>query len=129
MRLTRRSVLRSAAGLAVGSSAFARKPVLRIGVTDWNLKQTGKIEAVAMAKALGFDGVQVSLGRKPVNNKLPLDDAAVQAQYIAAAQKEGPGFVIDGSSLDSLHVNYLKNDPLGPKWVADGIRATKGLKT
>lgn len=128
MRLTRRSVLRSAAaGLAPGSSAFARKPSLRIGVTDWNLQQTGKLEAVALAKGLGFDGVQVSLGRKPVDNKLPLDDAAVQAQYIAAAQKEG--IVIDGTCLDILHVNYLKNDQLGQKWVADGIRATKGLKT
>ena len=127
MRLTRRSVLRSAAGLALGSSAFARKPSLRVGVTDWNLQQTGKIEAVALAKGLGFDGVQVSLGRKPVDNKLPLDDAAVQAQYIAAAQKEG--IVIDGTCLDILHVNYLKDDPLGQKWVADGIRATKGLRT
>ena len=100
---------------------------MRIGVTDWNLQQTGKLEAVALAKGLGFDGVQVSLGRKIVDNKLPLDDAAVQAQYIAAAQKEG--IVIDGTCLDILHVNYLKSDPLGQKWVADGIRATKGLKT
>jgi len=128
MSVTRRSVLLSAAGgLALGSSAFARKPAMRIGVTDWNLQQTGKLEAVALAKGLGFDGVQVSLGRKIVDNKLPLDDAAVQAQYIAAAQKEG--IVIDGTCLDILHVNYLKSDPLGQKWVADGIRATKGLKT
>jgi L-ribulose-5-phosphate 3-epimerase len=127
MYLTRRSVLRTAAGLALGSSAFAKKPSLRIGVTDWNLKQTGKLEAVGIAKGLGFDGVQVSLGRKPMDNKLPLDDAAVQAQYVAEAQKEG--IVIDGTCLDILHVNYLKNDQLGQKWVADGIRATKGLKT
>src|SRR6266566_3771172 len=51
---------------------------LRIGVTDWNLHLTGKVEAVALASQVGFDGVQVSLGRKPVNGKLPLDDAALQ---------------------------------------------------
>lgn len=127
MNLTRRTLLRSAAALSLGSPAFARKPSLRIGVTDWNLKQTGKLEAVGLAKSLGFDGVQVSLGRKPVNDKLPLDDAAVQDQYITEAQKQG--IPIDGSCLDILHVNYLKNDKLGQKWVADGIRATKGLKT
>ena len=58
-------------------------------------------------------------------DKLPLDDAAVQAQYIAEAQKAG--IVIDGSCLDILHVNYLKNDKLGQKWVADGIGITKKL--
>ena len=127
MPLSRRSLLQSAAALALGSPAFARKGTLRIGVTDWNLKQTGKLEAVGLAKQLGFDGVQVSLGRTPVDGKLPLDDAALQAQYIAEAQQAG--IVIDGTCLDILHVNYLKNDKLGQKWVADGIRATKGLKT
>jgi len=113
--------------VSLGAAAFARKPSLRIGVTDWNLKQTGKLEAVGLAQRLGFDGVQVSLGRTPVNDKLPLDDAALQEQYVAEAQKAG--IVIDGSCLDILHVNYLKNDKLGQKWVANGIRATKGLKT
>ena len=106
---------------------FARKPALRIGVTDWNLNQTGEIEAIPLAKQLGFDGVQVSLGRKPVDNKLPLDDAAAQARFVAEARKQS--IPIDGSCLDILHVNYLKNDKLGQKWVADGIRATKALNT
>jgi L-ribulose-5-phosphate 3-epimerase len=127
MTLSRRSLLRSAAVLSLGSVAFARKTALKIGVTDWNLKQTGKLEAVGLAKGLGFDGVQVSLGRTPVNGKLPLDDAGLQEQYIAEAQKAG--IAIDGSCLDILHVNYLKNDKLGQKWVADGVRVTRGLKT
>ena len=120
--VSRRSVLACFAG-----TAFARKTSLRIGVTDWNLKQTGKLEAVGLAKRLGFDGVQVSLGRQPIHDKLSLDDSAVQAQYVDAAHTAG--ITIDGSCLDILHVNYLKNDKLGQKWVADGIRATKGLKT
>lgn len=127
MSISRRSLLLSAVALSAGSTVFARKPSLRIGVTDWNLKQTGKLEAVSLAKKLDFDGVQVSLGRTPIAGKLPLDDAALQAQYIAAAQKAG--IAIDGSCLDILHVNYLKNDKLGPKWVSDGIRSTRGLKT
>ena len=127
MQISRRTLLRSSAGLAFARAMFARKPALRIGVTDWNLKQTGQIEAIALAKQLGFDGVQVSLGRKPVDDKLPMDDAAKQAQFVAEAHKQQ--IPIDGTCLDILHVNYLKNDKLGQKWVADGIRATQGLKT
>jgi L-ribulose-5-phosphate 3-epimerase len=108
-------------------AAFAKKGSLKIGVTDWNLKQTGTLEAVGLAKSLGFDGVQVSLGRTPADGKLPLDDASVQARYLAASQKED--IAIDGTCLDILHVNYLKSDKLGQRWVADGVRATKGLKT
>jgi len=104
---------------------MARSRGLKIGVTDWNLRLTGKVEAVALAKQVGFDGVQVSLGRKPVNGKLPLDDAAVQQSYLAAAKSNK--ISLDGTCLDILHVNYLKNDKLGQKWVADSIPITKKL--
>lgn len=78
-----------------------------------------------MAKRLGFDGVQVSLGRKPIDGKLPLDNAEIQALYLneARAQK----IALDGTCLDILHVNYLKNDKLGQKWVVDSIPITKKL--
>jgi L-ribulose-5-phosphate 3-epimerase len=108
------------------ASALAKSRGLKIGVTDWNLKQTGKIEAVALAKRLGFEGVQVSLGRTPIDGKLPLDNPDVQARYLAASKAEG--IPLDGTCLDILHVNYLKNDKLGLKWVADAIRVTAALK-
>jgi sugar phosphate isomerase/epimerase len=113
--------------LATAPSVLARKPALQIGVTDWNLNQTAKLEAVALASQLGFDGVQVSLGRKIVDQKLPLDDASLQERYVSEAKRVG--IPIDGTCLDILHVNYLKSDPLGRKWVSDGIRLTKALKT
>lgn len=97
----------------------------KIGVTDWNLKQTGKPEAVALAKSLGFAGVQVSLGIKPVGGHLALDDKGVQDTYLQAAKRER--IPLAGTCLDILHVNYLKNDKLGQKWVADGIPITKRL--
>src|ERR1039457_6924683 len=125
--MTRRTWIGTAGAAMFARAAFAKKTALKIGVTDWNLKQTGTLEAVGLAKSLGFDGVQVSLGRKPVDDKLPLDDASVQARYLAASQKEG--IAIDGTCLDILHVNYLKSDKLGQRWVADGVRATKGLRT
>lgn len=104
---------------------MAARPKLEIGVTDWNLRQTGKVESVALAKQLGFDGVQVSLGRKPAGDRLPFADSGIQEQYLEAAKTHD--IPIDGTCLDILHVNCLKNDPLGRKWVADSIPITKKL--
>jgi len=123
----RRDFLKASAGITLTRSAVARKSQLKIGVTDWNLKQTGKLEAIQLAKSLGFDGVQVSLGRTPVDGKLPLDNPELQAQYLTASKQHE--LKLDGTCLDILHVNYLKNDKLGQKWVSDGIRATKALNT
>ena len=124
---SRRDLLKAAGGLVLTRAALAKKSSLKIGVTDWNLKQTGKLDAVQLAKSLGFDGVQVSLGRTPVDNKLPLDNPEVQSQYLSASKQHD--IKLDGTCLDILHVNYLKNDKLGQKWVSDGIRATKALNT
>ncbi|MBC7924035.1 MAG: sugar phosphate isomerase/epimerase, partial [Bryobacteraceae bacterium] len=57
--------------------------------------------------------------------KLPLDDAELLAAYRNAFRAHGLGPA--GTCLDVLHVNYLKNDKLGQKWVVDGIRLTKEL--
>ena len=124
---SRRDLLKTGAGLALTRPVLARKSALKIGVTDWNLKLAGKLEAVQLANSLGFDGVQVSLGRTPVDNKLPLDNSDLQARYLAASKQHD--IKLDGTCLDILHVNYLKNDKLGQRWVSDGIRATKALNT
>jgi L-ribulose-5-phosphate 3-epimerase len=100
---------------------------LKIGVTDWNLRQTAKVSAVGLARKLGFEGVQVSLGRDAKDGKLPLDNPELISQYLEAARTHK--IALDGTCLDVLHVNYLKNDKLGQKWVVDGIRLTKALGT
>jgi L-ribulose-5-phosphate 3-epimerase len=127
MGVSRRDFLRgTAAVFAAGSGGLAaRSRGLKVGVTDWNLRLTGKLEAVALASQLGFEGVQVSLGRKPVDGKLPLDNDVIQQQFLAASKSHK--IPLDGTCLDILHVNYLKNDKLGQKWVADSIPITKKL--
>jgi L-ribulose-5-phosphate 3-epimerase len=127
--MQRRTFLAGAACAAAGSvSGLARGGAkLQIGVTDWNLRLTGKLEAVALARQLGFDGVQVSLGRKPVDGKLPLADPSLQAKYVAESKAQR--IPINSTCLDILHVNYLKNDPLGQKWVADSVGVTRNLGT
>jgi L-ribulose-5-phosphate 3-epimerase len=124
--LSRRYFLSTAAGLAAAGALPARGlNRLEIGVTDWNLGKAGKVEAVEFAWNLGFAGVEVSLGRRAENNKLPLDNEQLIGEYLAAFKKNR--FRPAGTCLDILHVNYLKNDKLGQKWVADGIPVTKKL--
>jgi L-ribulose-5-phosphate 3-epimerase len=125
MKIPRRSFL--AGGVAsLAGRAKARSHGLKVGITDWNLRLTGKVDAVETAARLRFDGVQVSLGRKPIEGKLPLDDRVVQQQYLTASKINK--IPIDGTCLDILHTNYLKNDKLGAKWVADSIPITKNLE-
>ena len=105
----------------------ARLRGLKIGVTDWNLRQAAKIEAVGLASRLGFQGVQISLGREVQNDKLPLDNPDLIANYLRTSKQFD--IPLNGTCLDVLHVNYLKNDKLGQRWVVDGIRLTKALGT
>ena len=126
--ITRRTAIRSAALAALGSrlaGAAGRK--LLIGVTDWNLNQGARPEAVPLAARLGFDGVQVSFGRKMAGDKMPLDDPAILAQYLKLAKESG--IAIDGTCVDRLHDNGLKSDPKAPQLVLDSIRLTKALQT
>src|SRR3954454_19668529 len=125
---TRRDLLRSAAAAGLGSRLLRAAPAkLRIGVTDWNLRLGAKPEAVALAAQLGFDGVQVSFGRRLVDDKLPLDNPELIAHYRElSAQHKIP---IDGTCVDKLHDNGLKSDKLAVRWVQDSIRLTRALRT
>src|SRR5712691_2498203 len=133
MTLTRRETLRlCAAGLAsaafwereeLAALAAAKRPRFKVGVTDWNLKVEGKPESVALAKRLGFDGVQVSIGIG--TDRLPLSDPALQQQFLDASQREG--LPLASVCLNVLHRNFLKSDPLGQRWVADSIPIAHNL--
>ncbi|MBL8175766.1 MAG: sugar phosphate isomerase/epimerase, partial [Bryobacterales bacterium] len=124
MMVTRRSFLATATA-AGALPVLGKSYAYELGVTDWNLRLAGKLDAVGLAARVGFAGVQVSLGRKPVDNKLPLDNDELIAQYKAEAKKQK--IKLMGTCLDILHVNYLKNDKLGVKWVADSIPVTRKL--
>jgi sugar phosphate isomerase/epimerase len=127
MDLNRRTFLAVAALAATNANAARGLRGLKIGVTDWNLRQTAKLEAIDLAGRLGFEGVQVSLGRQVQNDRLPLDSPELIARYLKQSKERK--VTLNGTCLDVLHVNYLKNDKLGQKWVVDGIRLTKALDT
>ena len=112
-------------------AGVAAPPVrFKVGVPDWNLKLEAKIEAIALAKKLGFDGVQISLGHEGVTTAeqhLPLADPKTQQAYLAEAKRAG--IPITSVCLEILHRNYLKvkTDPLGARWVSEAIPAAKAL--
>jgi L-ribulose-5-phosphate 3-epimerase len=128
LKITRRKFTCSAVAAGVCARlAIAREQTLRIGVTDWNLNLGANPEAVPLAAKIGFEGVQISFGRKLVDDKMPADDPEVIARYLSLSQQYK--IPIDGTCVDKLHDNGLKSDPLARKWVLDSIRLTKALDT
>jgi sugar phosphate isomerase/epimerase len=103
--------------------AAGRGVQFKVGVTDWNLDRENQPEAIAVAKRLGFDGVQVSLGKG--KDRLPLADAALQKTYLEESSRAN--LPIASVCLEILHTNVLKSDPLGRRWVADSIPIARAL--
>ncbi len=131
MSLSRRDAFKlTALGAVAAAGEFhlgelrAAAPTAKVGVTDWNLRLEAKLEAVDLAKKLTFDGIQISCGRGP--ERLQLGDPELQKQYVDAAARNN--ITINSTCLNILHVNYLKSDPLGRRWVAESIPITKAVK-
>ena len=115
---------------AVPVSVLAAYTKLKLGVTDWNLRHAAKPTSIEFAKTIGFDGVEISLGRAPDVKTppatLPLNEPGLLSEYLDQAKTHQ--FPIASTCLDILHQNYLKDDPLGKKWVLESIPLTKKLK-
>jgi len=129
MTISRRRFLQVGAAATVSAALSPRQLTahalktgvkFKIGVTDWNLKQTARIESIALAKKIGFDAVQVSIGRQ-----MQLKDELLQKAFLDESKRLG--FPIASLCLDILHVNGLKSDPLGAQWVAESIPIAKRM--
>ncbi len=123
MHITRRQCFGIGAGAMLAARLKAKALPVKIGVTDWNLRQEAKLSAVELAKKLGFDGVEISIGVG--TERLPLGDPELQKQYVAEGKRvELP---IPSTCLNILHRNILKSDPLAQRWVADSIPITRSV--
>lgn len=126
---SRRTFLASSVAVAFAPTLRAAAPWVKdkihFGVTDWNLNLGANPEALPLAAKIGFDGIQVSFGRKIVDNKMPVDNPEIIARYLTLSKENK--IPIDGTCVDRLHDNGLKSDKLAPKWVSDSIRLTKSL--
>jgi len=138
MTISRRTFLEQSAFAAaltavMGTSGWAaalRRAGIKVGATDWNLQQEGKIGAFALGKESGVEGIQVSLGGRGVKGeleRLPMCDSGKQKEWREESEKTG--MPIGGTCLEILHQDNLKAHPSGPKWVEQSIEATKALGT
>lgn len=130
--LSRRQMLRrstqAVAGLALASIygpllAAPEGRRFKIGACDWSLGKRGDPAAFEVAKAIGLDGVQVSLGTAA--DDMRLRKAEVQEQYRAAARQAG----LDIASLAIGELNEVpyKSDPRTVAWVSDSVGVCTAL--
>ncbi|MDM8006644.1 MAG: sugar phosphate isomerase/epimerase family protein [Phycisphaerae bacterium] len=130
MRLSRRQWLAGAgtavAGLTLGRlQAMAEethKSGLKFGMCDWSLGRKDP-SVFDLAKEIGLDGVEVSIGY-PEDN-LQLRRPEVQKAYLEAARKSG--LSIPSTAMGVLNDVPLMSEPKAALWVADGIEATAKL--
>ncbi|MBM3887994.1 MAG: sugar phosphate isomerase/epimerase [Verrucomicrobia bacterium] len=103
--------------------AAPEKRRFKIGACDWSIGNRGTPEALEIAKEIGLDGVQVSLGT--LKNDMHLRQAAVQQQYREAAKRTG----VEIASLAIGEMNSIpyKSDPRPIEWVTDSIGVMKAL--
>ncbi|MDQ3347185.1 MAG: sugar phosphate isomerase/epimerase [Acidobacteriota bacterium] len=129
-RPSRRDVLRTAAALAGACLVGGARDVVRgsagrfsIGACDWSIGMRGRTGALALAKQLGLDGAQVSMGS--VENDLHLRRPDVQRSYRDAA--EASGTRVAGIALDVMNQVPYKSDPRAEQWVRDSVDVASAL--
>lgn len=98
-------------------------PGFKIGVCDWTVEKRADPGAFEVAKALGFEGVQVDMGL--VEGGLPMLKGEVRAQVKEMSLKHGVGIVSMATGV--LNDVPLKSDPRTEGWVRESLVAAKDL--
>lgn len=132
MKLSRREMIRlsaqATAGLALAANCaplFAATETRRfkIGACDWSIGKMGDPGAFEVAKQIGLDGVQVSLGT--AGDDMHLRKPELQQEYKAAAAKVG--LEVASLAIGELNGIPYKSDPRTVQWVSDSIDVSKAL--
>lgn len=132
--LTRRHILKgSAALMGLGAlsiffkggevEAAGKQQWFKIGACDWSLGKESEVSAFEVAKRVGIDGVQISLGNE--KNDMHLRRKEVQDAYKNIAKKLG--LQIGGLAIGALNNIPYKSDPRAEKWVSDSIDVAKAM--
>jgi L-ribulose-5-phosphate 3-epimerase len=128
---SRRTLLSRSAQAAVGLTFGSRlAPLLaapasrwfKIGACDWSLGKEDP-SSFDVAKAIGLDGVQVSMGR--ASNDMHLRKKDVQKAFLDAAHRTG--LEIGSLALGELNNVPLKSDPRAAEWLLDSVAVCKAL--
>ncbi len=122
--ITRRQLLKSALGFAgisylTAYEAFAinKGNRFRIGACDWSINQMASVEAMAVGKRIGLDGVQISLGS--LKNDMHLRNKKIQMAYKDACKELN--MAIGGIAIGEMNNIPYKSDPRARQWVIDSL--------
>jgi sugar phosphate isomerase/epimerase len=99
------------------------KEKYKIGACDWSLGKQDEVEALALAKKIGLDGVMVGLGS--VANNMHLRQKEVQKTYLRAAKKFG--MKISSLAIGELNKVPYKSEPETEEWVSDSIDVAEAM--
>jgi L-ribulose-5-phosphate 3-epimerase len=128
-QLSRRQLLQGGAAflglmaLGLHDLLATGKPAFQIGACDWSIRKMNDVQAMEVAKQIGLDGVQISLGS--VQNDMHLRRKEVREAYKAAAKKHK--VEIGGLAIGELNNVPYKSDPRTEEWVSDSIDVAKAL--
>jgi L-ribulose-5-phosphate 3-epimerase len=124
--LTRRSAIRAALLFALAESpSIASRPRLRIGMMDVILGYPSSPEAFAVAKRVGFDGIQVTIGKSIGPNRLVLSAGELQQRILRSSRDHH--VAITSTYLDIMHRDCLHTSEIARTWVRESIAITKAL--
>jgi len=128
---TRRDFLTVAAGSLLlagvpnlfGQDAEKKKEPWKIGICDWDLRARGRIGSFAVAKELGFEGVQVTYHPDGTDSLAVKEN---RPKYLAAAKE-------NGVAIASFCIGHLNQEPLATTreaegWVADCLEAMEEME-
>lgn len=103
--------------------AAPEKRRFKIGACDWSIGKMASPKAFEVAKQIGLDGVQVSLGTAADDMKLRKPE--VQQQFKDAAQ--AAGLEIASLAIGELNGIPYKSDPRTEAWVSDSVDVMQAL--
>ncbi|WP_163377717.1 sugar phosphate isomerase/epimerase family protein [Cyclobacterium sp. SYSU L10401] len=98
-------------------------PTLSIGACDWSIGKTSDPEAFSLAREIGLEGLQVSLGT--AQNDMHLRQAGVQQAFLEASREHG--VAIASLAIGELNRVPYKSAPETVAWVRDSIGVAKAL--
>jgi sugar phosphate isomerase/epimerase len=124
--LLARGTSAAAVVLAAGMSRSFGAPGERgfkIGATDWNLGKMSAPGSFEVARQIGLDGVQVSLGT--ARDNMHLRRPEVQKAFLDASK--AAGIPIASLAIGELNTIALKSEPVAAIWLADSIPVMTAL--
>ncbi len=120
--------VRTAASLSIASScaplfAAPAKRRFKIGACDWSIGKMDDPAAFEVAKQIGLDGVQVSMGTAANNMHLRQREVQQRCQQAAKAA----GLEVASLAIGELNNIPYKSDPRTIEWVQDCIEVCQAL--